>query len=602
MAAYPIHQNNLKIPKFKGKRVTRYCLILLVFIIILAGCGGLAGDPVIVATLPPEVVLPSEAPNLANGAQLFAQHCSACHGTNGNGRGDLVETGQIPAMPSFLDSAHVGTQTPQQYYSIITSGNLQNLMPPWNETLAEQERWDVALYVYTLAYTPEQIRTGEQIATAIPVQDVPDTNSLYIQSDAALFETFRNRPGNTISDSDLRGFVAYLRASNFAGGALAPEVTREPLPATITIRGTVTQQTAGASIPADTTVALRYGNAEVGIQTQATRLLPDNTYIFEDVPVNADFAYVTVIFYQDRVFASDVRTPNELDVVTELPIALYAITEDPFVVTISQVDTVLQPHEVAEVGTGLVFTQRITFKNAADRAYSLSRPIGEGTYPSVVWQLPPGAIILNLDNPARYIVSDEQDIIVDTQMLLPGEHTMQIIYFVPYTEGAIIDQPLTNALDGTLNFTVIPNTLTIFDDRLQLVTTDTNTNAEKSYTGSVNIPFGSSWKYEIRGSLSAAPATPPGIVTADNLLPMLLIAIIIGVLLAVGYVLLRRRAPNPNIEINALVRQIAELDTLHTSGHINHDAYQQQRQELKIRLAALMSGNATTDSPNSPTT
>ncbi len=580
--------------------MTKYCLILLFFSMVLAGCGGLAGDPVIVATLPPEAVAPATPPDIANGARLFAQHCIACHGENGNGQGELVLNGQIPAMPSFLNSAHVGAQTPQRYYNVITFGNLQNLMPPWNETLTEQERWDVALYAYTLAYSPEQVTTGAQLAPTLPEDTRPTAENMYLQSDVDLVNALKNRPGNSFSDSDLRGVVAHWRISAFVGGALAPEVTAEPLPESITIRGIITNQTAGASVPAGAMVALRYGNPDVGIQAQTTTLLPDNSYIFENVPVDADFAYVTVIFYQDRVFASDVLTAAELSIETDLPITLYDITEDPFVVTIRQIDTIVQPHEVADVGTGLVFTQRITFFNASDRVYTLSRPISDGVFPSVVWQLPPGAIVLNVDNPARYVISDEQDIIVDTQFLLPGDHTMQVIYFVPYTEGAVIDQPVTNAIDGTINFTLTPPTLLILDERLQKApSADANSN---TYSGVVNIPFGTTWKYEIRGSLVATTDTTPGIITADNLLPILLISLVIIVGMVVGYLILRGRSKNSNTAINALVRQIAELDALHSGGHLNHDAYQQQRQALKAQLAALMSGKPENNTPDSSAT
>jgi hypothetical protein len=40
--------------------------------------------------------------------------------------------------------------------------------------------------------------------------------------------------------------------------------------------------------------------------------------------------------------------------------------------------------------------------------------------------------------------------------------------------------------------------------------------------------------------------------------------------------------------IDGLIRQIAELDTQHDAGQINHDLYQQQRAILKARLTELM--------------
>jgi hypothetical protein len=67
--------------------------------------------------------------------------------------------------------------------------------------------------------------------------------------------------------------------------------------------------------------------------------------------------------------------------------------------------------------------------------------------------------------------------------------------------------------------------------------------------------------------------------------------------LGVAYALTRRRArsaPPADVQvdknrlIDALTRQIAELDDSHDRGQINHDVYQRQRQQLKARLAELM--------------
>jgi len=45
---------------------------------------------------------------------------------------------------------------------------------------------------------------------------------------------------------------------------------------------------------------------------------------------------------------------------------------------------------------------------------------------------------------------------------------------------------------------------------------------------------------------------------------------------------------NTDQVINGLVKQIAELDSQHEQGQINHDLYQRRRSALKARLAQLM--------------
>ncbi len=39
-------------------------------------------------------------------------------------------------------------------------------MPPWNEKLTDAQRWDVTMYVYTLANTPDQLAQGKTVWAA----------------------------------------------------------------------------------------------------------------------------------------------------------------------------------------------------------------------------------------------------------------------------------------------------------------------------------------------------------------------------------------------------------------------------------------------------
>src|SRR5688500_198415 len=90
----------------------------IVALLWLAGCGGLAAEQPIVATFQPaapateDIVLPSAPPDLALGAQIFADNCAACHGIGGQGNGSLVVSGQLPqAPPDFTDQAAVRAQS-----------------------------------------------------------------------------------------------------------------------------------------------------------------------------------------------------------------------------------------------------------------------------------------------------------------------------------------------------------------------------------------------------------------------------------------------------------------------------------------------------------
>jgi mono/diheme cytochrome c family protein len=140
--------------------------------IFCAACTTLGGEPRIVATVPPLTETPSpapdrgepaSAPDLANGARIYAENCAACHGETGQGDGPVALDTEGMAPRDFTDPARAREQTPHEWFRTITNGNIEKLMPPWRNVLTEQERWDVALYTYTLHYDAEAVAIGERV-------------------------------------------------------------------------------------------------------------------------------------------------------------------------------------------------------------------------------------------------------------------------------------------------------------------------------------------------------------------------------------------------------------------------------------------------------
>ena len=54
---------------------------------------------------------------------------------------------------------------PADWYLMVSNGNLQKFMPPFN-SLSVPERWDVIAYAYTLSTTPEEVARGEELYNA----------------------------------------------------------------------------------------------------------------------------------------------------------------------------------------------------------------------------------------------------------------------------------------------------------------------------------------------------------------------------------------------------------------------------------------------------
>ena len=76
---------------------------------------------------------------IAVGAKLYATNCSACHGTSGQG------TGNIPAV------SHGATQTASdgEVFWFLTTGSIEKGMPAWG-SLSEQKRWQIVAFLKSL--------------------------------------------------------------------------------------------------------------------------------------------------------------------------------------------------------------------------------------------------------------------------------------------------------------------------------------------------------------------------------------------------------------------------------------------------------------------
>ncbi|MBL8145745.1 MAG: cytochrome c [Anaerolineae bacterium] len=124
---------------------------LALLVLLLAACGSLNSEPRIVSTLPARdlgVASPHlPASSTSDGARLFRERCSPCHGDGGRGDGPLVRASQIAAPPDFTQPATMTVRTLQEIFDVITNGRIEKMMPPWGGALSEAERWTVVEFV-----------------------------------------------------------------------------------------------------------------------------------------------------------------------------------------------------------------------------------------------------------------------------------------------------------------------------------------------------------------------------------------------------------------------------------------------------------------------
>jgi mono/diheme cytochrome c family protein len=86
---------------------------------------------------------PRARPDLARGATTYAVLCAPCHGPP-DGPPPAAVAHMVPPPPRPLESA----VTPYQVFNRVSYGGLETPMPSFSETLSEDQRWDIAFYLF----------------------------------------------------------------------------------------------------------------------------------------------------------------------------------------------------------------------------------------------------------------------------------------------------------------------------------------------------------------------------------------------------------------------------------------------------------------------
>lgn len=626
-------------------------IVIILLAAVLAGCSGLAGEPAIVATFPPNptravvpISLPQYAPDAALGAQVFAQNCTRCHGLNGKGDGELVQSGQVTGVPDFTNPQITQDFKPVDWFEIVTNGRLEKLMPPWGEKLSEAQRWAVTMYAYTLANSPQQIDQGQavwsQTCSACHGDDGKGTSEthpltgLLDKSTADLLKILDNGvPDNKhvfadeLSQDDQLAVIAYTRTltlSNADGSSAAvagvptteaganpqPATTEEagssnPQPATTeqpgsvlgVVSGTVTNRSSGGTVPADLTLNLHIISAQDASSPGDivhTTVNPDGTYRFENVPIQAGQQYVVTTSYNDTAFNSQVVDGDLAVPQIDLPLDIYEIESDPGVIQIDGVLSMVQAQT-----DKLEVVQIFSFTNESDRIYLKQ---DGGTSTSVSVRLPSGAAFEDFSN-GSYLISADGTQITDTQPIYPGNpHVMHIAFTLPYSGSASIAQQMDYPLNGTVEVMVGSDGLSVSGDGLNgLGARQLGDRTYQSFGGSLSRNAGDTLRYSVQGALSSAQSNAPA--TVNNISPLAYLLIGAG-LLAIGAAFgffMRERvtagtattAPAPISESlspqsETLIQQIADLEARFNKGKITKTKYERQRAALKAELAAIM--------------
>jgi high-affinity iron transporter len=165
---------------------------------------------------------PRERPDTEHAAKLFAENCATCHGPTGGGDGPRAK--EIDPPPArFTDRNRMDGTAPYLFYNAITFGVANTAMASFAEGLSDQERWDLAFYLWSFVLPagqrppPAEIvlslrdlatRSSQELAPEVVRQAVTRGETLDAAAAALRVAELRAHPP-TLSDAQER--LARLR-------------------------------------------------------------------------------------------------------------------------------------------------------------------------------------------------------------------------------------------------------------------------------------------------------------------------------------------------------------------------------------------------------
>ncbi len=86
-----------------------------------------------------------EAAGLQAGKELYVDRCLTCHGCAGNGLGSYA--GTLIVTPADFKQEPFRSMPDDQWFWHVSEGVQGSVMPPWKESMTEEERWQVIRYI-----------------------------------------------------------------------------------------------------------------------------------------------------------------------------------------------------------------------------------------------------------------------------------------------------------------------------------------------------------------------------------------------------------------------------------------------------------------------
>jgi mono/diheme cytochrome c family protein len=611
-------------------------IVFFVFIaILLSACNMTLAQDV---TPPPGVVqqaqaqpthgpaFPAQAPDLQNGAAIYAEKCAACHGESGQADGVMSEqlTAQGAKVPALGSAAVAEEAAPADWFLTVTLGNMEKLMPPFN-SLSDQERWDVVAYAISLSTTPGQVSQGKKLfeenCADCPTDFFSDQEAMAALSTndlvSMLAESSDGIPalGETLSQGELVAVAAYLRTLTLGASSLASEsATATVVPAqaespsaegtpkaTIALTGFgpvsgMLVNGSGGETPSGATVTLHGfdhstdpNSTPQEVVTQTVKTDETGAFLFEDVDLPEGRIFLVEANYQGITFQSNLAISEAGMTELTIPdVTVYDSTTDSGGLVVEQLHV---SFDMAVEGGVQVF-ELFTISNLSDKAYVFTTDGNSLPF----MPLPEGASSVGLElsqDSAPLLGTDSGDLAIP-----PSEDFYSIVAFfsMPYDKELQLSQPLALPVSSAL--IIVPEGIKVKSDQLTdegIQQTQQGFNVQM-YSAS-GLSAGSPLEMTLSGKVKSAAAG-----SVDNRQTLLIGAGAFGVVLILAGVWMflrdRDKLDEDDFEdgeededefetAEEVMDAIIALDDLHRAKKIPDEAYQMRREELKARLKEL---------------
>lgn len=594
--------------------------------------------------LPTLVLVPSHTPNIANGEVIYAEKCAACHGETGLGDGPQgIQLGVT--VPAFGLSEVARPATLAEWYTVVTRGRMDRLMPPF-ASLNDQERWDVAAYAMTLHTSEEQLARGKEIfetnCAACSTDFFKDQSKMSALNEVDLARIVRQGNeavpafGADLSEDDAWAAAMYLRSLSFDAN---PPVVQAPASTPTAEAGSVTEAPAatdavtpsaegtpvgteqvpaaneptavvqegfgsvsgilinetGVDLPSDLKVTLRAfdhgtdpsagGPQEVA--TQETTVNADGSFSFENIEMPTRRIFIAEVLVDGVQMQTNFAIVEEGTTSLMLPpLVVYATTDDTSLLVVDDVRLFFD-YTDAEIQVVGIYS----FRNPSDK--------------TIVVEMANGNEIPFIKTPEESTVQGYETL-QDSQPLVnmdngfaipPSERSYGLAAFttVPKQKEFEITQPFVLPI-ASLSV-LLPEGVTAEGDRLIGEGQQAIQNFNFEVYSVEGLSAGDTLKFTVAGEPDDAAGSTSETASVNQNLLFGAAALGLALIAAGAWLYMRDRNRGEETDENEeqefessedVLDAIVALDDLHRDKKISAEAYQKRRAELKGILKEMM--------------